>query len=241
MGECVNFAMLFAESCENAIFVGLEFLCMEHIDFGILFDLDGVLIDSERLYTEFWADVERDYPTGIPDYPLAIKGTTLSQIIAHYPEGEVRDAIVARIHKFEDVIRYNLCPGVAGFLDELKMADVPMAIVTSSDDVKMRSLFKQLPELRRYFKHVIDGTMVTKSKPDPEGYLLGASTLGLRPEQCYVFEDSLQGIQAGVASGATVIGVASTFPRVRLQGKAHGIIDGFESFTLEQLLTINKL
>lgn len=213
---------------------------MRNNEFGVLFDLDGVLIDSERSYTEFWAGIERDYPTGIPDYPLAIKGTTLSQIIAHYPEGEIRDAIVARIHEFEKVIRYGLCDGVAQFLDSLQAAGVPMAIVTSSDDVKMKELFVQLPGLRNYFGAVVDGTMVSRSKPDPEGYCLGAAKLGLDPKQCYVFEDSLQGLQAGMASGATVIGVASTFPSSKLQNHAHAIIDSFRGFTLTDLRVVSR-
>lgn len=205
---------------------------------GVLFDLDGVLIDSETLYTRFWNEIERKYPTGIPDFALAIKGTTLSKILELYPEGEIRDAIVERIHQFEDVIRYNICPGVPEFLADLKEHNVPMAIVTSSDDVKMKCLFSQLPELRPWFDAVVDGSMITRSKPDPEPYLLGARLIGVPPADCVVFEDSFQGIESGRAAGCRVIGVASTFPRGRMLGHTPTVIDSFRDMTFGRMMSL---
>ena len=66
---------------------------------------------------------------------------------------------------------------------------------------------------------LVTGSMVKRSKPDPEGYLTGAQLIGVPIEDCYVFEDSLQGLQAGMSSGATVIGLATTNSRSRLKGK----------------------
>ncbi len=83
--------------------------------------------------------------------------------------------------------------------------------------------------------------MVTKSKPDPEGYLIGAKAIGRDPQNCFVFEDSIQGLQAGMASGATVVGLVTTNPREKLQGKAHKLIDGFTGFSVKDMLNINKL
>ena len=125
------------------------------------------------------------------------------------------------------------------FLGELKDAGIPAAIVTSSDNVKMDFLFKRHPEFKDYFAAIITGSMVEHSKPDPEGYLLGASKIGVAPEDCFVFEDSLQGVEAGARSGAAVIAVATTNSREkladRLKGKAHKIIDNFAGFNLSQL------
>lgn len=178
---------------------------------GILFDLDGVLIDSETQYTAFWTEIEKIYPTGIPDYPMAIKGTTLSKILENYPDDGTRQDIIDRIHRFEDIIRYHEYPGVSSFLRDVKAHGIATAIVTSSDNVKMGYLFEQLPGLRPWFDTVIDGTMVSRSKPDPEPYLTGARMLGLEPQQCVVFEDSFQGIASGIAAGCHVIGVTTTF------------------------------
>lgn len=195
---------------------------------GVLFDLDGVLIDSETSYTRFWNEIERIYPTGIPDYALAIKGTTLSSILEAYPEGAVRDDIIRRIHEFEDTLEYHIYPGVTEFVNSLKTNGVKRAIVTSSDKVKMGYLAGQLPGLLELFDAVVDGSMVTHSKPDPEPYQRGAAALGLPTEECVVFEDSFQGMASGEAAGCRVVGVCTTFPRSRVLKHADRAIDGFE-------------
>ena len=77
-------------------------------------------------------------------------------------------------------------------------------------------------------------SMVKNSKPDPEGYLLGASKIGVAPEDCYVFEDSMQGVEAGMRSGSTVIALATTNSREKLQTKSpHYIIDSFLQLTID--------
>ena len=195
---------------------------------GILFDLDGVLIDSETQYTAFWAEIEKIYPTGIPDYPMAIKGTTLSKILENYPDDGTRQDIIDRIHRFEDIIRYHKYPGVSSFLRD--------AIVTSSDNVKMGYLFEQLPGLRPWFDTVIDGTMVSRSKPDPEPYLTGARMLGLEPQQCVVFEDSFQGIASGIAAGCHVIGVTTTFSPEKMKSHVPLTVSGFEDMTYDKMI-----
>ena len=146
--------------------------------FGALFDLDGVLIDTEGKYTEFWDEISRIYPTGIDNYALHIKGTTLEEIMKDFPDPEVRADILRRIREFQDTMTYPLFPGVERFLTDLAANGIPAAIVTSSDNRKMNFLFKEHPSFRNYFEVVIDSSKVTLSKPDPQGYLLAAEALG---------------------------------------------------------------
>lgn len=207
---------------------------------GVLFDLDGVLIDSETMYTRFWRDIDRLYPTGIDDYAIHIKGTTLGEIMKHYSDEEVKADILRRIDEFQSTMQYPLFDGVTDFLEALRSAGIPAAIVTSSDDRKMKRLFTQHPDFRGYFKTVIDASMVTRSKPDPQGYLLAAEAIGCDPEDCFVFEDSLQGLKAGAASGATVIAIATTYPREALTGKAALVLDGFDGFTVDRMLSLSR-
>lgn len=207
---------------------------------GVLFDLDGVLIDSETAYTRFWAGIDRMYPTGIENFALYIKGTTLPEILTHYPDDEVRADIERRIGEFQDCLRFSLFEGAAAFLDQLACRGIPKAIVTSSDKAKMERLFTQLPMLRRHFPTVIDASKVTLSKPHPQGYLLGAEAIGVDPERCYVFEDSLQGLKAGRAAGATVIGVATTYPRSVVGPYADCVIDGLWDFDVDRMLAVSK-
>lgn len=208
---------------------------------GALFDLDGVLIDSESTYTLFWSEIDRIYPTGIDNYAIAIKGTTLPEILKHYDDQAVVDDILRRIDRFQATMEYPLYDGVTEFLDELSRRGITAAIVTSSDDRKMQLLFKQHPTLRDYFEEVIDASMITRSKPDPEGYLKAAEAIGCDPHDCFVFEDSLQGIKAGNASGATVIALATTYPRQELIGQAATVIDGFKEFSVDDMLNLGSI
>ncbi len=207
-------------------------------EYGALFDLDGVLIDSENSYTCFWNEIDRIYPTGIENYALYIKGTTLEVIMKDFPDPDVRADILRRIREFQDTMTYPIFPGVEEFLSQLANRGIPAAIVTSSDDRKMGFLFKEHPEFRNYFRAVIDASQVTLSKPHPQGYLLAAEAIGCKPENCFVFEDSIQGLNAGRAAGATVIGLATTNPRRVVEPLANYVIDSFEGFSVDDMLSV---
>lgn len=198
--------------------------------FGALFDLDGVIVDSESLYTRFWTDIERRFPTGDPDYAFSIKGMTLSRILGNYSE-EVRPKVVEAIHDFEQTMVYPVMPGATETIAMLRTLGAATALVTSSDSVKMACLFGQHPELRQLFDVVIDGSMVSRSKPDPQGYLMAAEALGVDPAGCLVFEDSIQGLMAGRAAGARVIGMATTFPPERIAPLADVVLPSLDGVT----------
>lgn len=203
--------------------------------FGALFDLDGVIIDSESRYTIFWDEIERLYPTGIENYAVAIKGTTLPVILNNYQSESVKSDITRRLMDFQAQMPFEAFPGAIEFLERLKRNGIPAALVTSSDEQKVERLFVALPELRDKFVTVIDGSMVSRSKPDPEGYIRAAKTLGFEPEECVVFEDSLQGLAAGRASGAKVVGLSTTYPASQLEGNADLIVGALAELSLSNL------
>lgn len=207
---------------------------------AVLFDLDGVLIDTEGLYTEFWAKIGRDFNMPSPTFAYDIKGTTLKSILNYFPSDELKSAVMQRIHDFEDTIQYRMFDGVEEFLTHLHGEGIPTAIVTSSDEVKMACLFKQLPALRDMVDIVIDASMVTRSKPDPQGYLLAAGKLGVAPENCFVFEDSLQGLEAGRRAGATVIGLATTNSEEQVKPLCDYLLPSFAGLTIDRLLAVKK-
>ncbi len=193
---------------------------------GMLFDLDGVLVDSEGEYSKFWGAMGDRYGL-VSTFASDIKGTTIGEILQNFPESD-RDGILAALHDFEANMEYPVYPGVMEFLGRLKKSGIPSAIVTSSDNVKMDLLFGRRPELREMVNVVITGSMVSRSKPDPEGYLKGAELIGVPVDECCVFEDSLQGLQAGRSSGATVVGIATTNSREKVAPLADITVDRFE-------------
>lgn len=178
-----------------------------------LFDLDGVLIDSETLYTQFWAEVGRHHHLPSPTFAYDIKGTTLTDILeTHFPSAEVRADVDRLLHEFEDNVVYPIFPGALEFVDKLRGLGMKTVIVTSSDDRKMEFLYAQHPGFRAHFDDVVTAADVTHSKPHPEPYLVGAGKAGVDPAECVVFEDSYQGLQAGRAAGAYVVGLSTTNP-----------------------------
>ena len=208
---------------------------------GVLFDLDGVVVDSESIYTQFWSDIDKLYPTGVENFAIAIKGNTLQRILADYfPDNDVKQDILERIKDFEISMRYKPFAEAIRFINELKRNQFRIAIVTSSSQKKMDNLYAQNPGFREMFDAVVTGDMVSHSKPDPEPYLLGAKAIGVAPESCYVFEDSISGIESGIRAGATVIGLATTLPYDKIDGKAHLTINDFTGFHVGDMLSVEK-
>ncbi len=205
---------------------------------GVLFDLDGVLLDTEGLYTDFWRSIDVLYPTHVEKFSSVIKGSNLQSILNSYFSPKYHHDIVNRLNKFQCEMRYNFFPGAIEWIERLKKAQIPLCIVTSSDEKKMWRVYAAHPHFKDYFEGVVVGEMVKKPKPDPECFLLGASLIGINIEQCYVFEDSLNGLRAGKAAGAKVIGLATTNPASVLEDKADLIIDGFDDFTVDKMLAI---
>jgi HAD superfamily hydrolase (TIGR01509 family) len=191
-----------------------------------LFDLDGVLIDSETLYTGFWEKVGKTHHLPSPTFAYDIKGTTLVDILTtHFADPEVREDVNRMLHQFENEIVYPVFPGALEYVDSLREKGIKAVIVTSSDNKKMEFLFNQHPEFKTHFDAIVTAADVTKSKPDPEPYLIGAAKAGCKPEECVVFEDSFQGIEAGRRAGAYVVGIATTNPAASLEGKADRIVN----------------
>ena len=202
---------------------------------GALFDLDGVLVDSEGSYTEFWHAVDEKYPTGVERFEYVIKGNTLGVILETYFPEEVREEVLADLKRHEQTMEYVFFDGVEGFLRELREAGVLSAIVTSSNRKKMDHLFAQLPSLRPLVDVVITEDDVTRSKPDPQGYNIAARRLGLEPCRCIVFEDSMAGVEAGRRAGGAVVGVATTNPAEKLREFTDRVVDSLADLDIAEL------
>ncbi|MDE7402605.1 MAG: HAD-IA family hydrolase [Muribaculaceae bacterium] len=203
---------------------------------GFLFDLDGVLIDSETEYTRIWSEIDKAFPTGITDFARKIKGETLPKILNTYFPAELHSKVTAMLDSEEQRMRYNYMPGARELIDELKRNSLPFALVTSSNSYKMQHLEEELPGFQKEFNAVITADKVSKSKPDPEGYLLGAKSLGLPASRCVVFEDSLQGVKAGRKSGAFTVGLSTTLPTEIIAPWCDMIVSDLSEIDLQALI-----
>lgn len=208
---------------------------------AVLFDFDGVVVDTETQYSVFWHRVGMDY-LGMPDLEGRIKGQTLTYIYkTFFPDMTDKQAeITAALDRFEQEMEYPFIPGVLDFMDDLRRHSVRTAVVTSSNDKKMAAVRRVHPDLDSLFDRILTAEMFTASKPAPDCFLLGMQVLGSEPADTWVFEDSFNGLRAGMASGANVIGLATTNPRSTIAPLCHAVIDDFRGFTYEKMLKVKK-
>lgn len=204
---------------------------------GFLFDLDGVLIDSEREYTRIWSEINQAFPTGISNLPIIIKGMTLVEIIDKYfSSPSHRDEVPKMLSELENKMKYEWTKGAKDLLSSIKGNNLPMVLVTSSNNEKMAHLREELPEALNFFSEIVTGDRVSHSKPHPEGYLMGAAIAGCNPRRCAVFEDSLQGVKAGRAAGAYVIGVVGTLSEETIAPFSDMTIHSLEEINLRSVI-----
>ena len=114
------------------------------------------------------------------------------------------------------------------------------AVVTSSDKGKMAAVYDAHPEIPQLFDRIFTAEMFTKSKPDPDCYLLGMRTFGTDAAHTFVFEDSFNGLKSGLASGATVIGVPTTNKAEDIAPLCHYILNDYRDFSFDKLIEINE-
>lgn len=201
-----------------------------------LFDLDGTLIDTEGQYTEFWGGMGRTYLPHIPTFAHDIKGTTLTQIFDRYfPDAALRQALTQKLDEWEARMDYPFIAGAEDFLDDLKKHGICCAVVTSSNQKKLNSLKARHPQFLRQFDHVLTAEHFRASKPAPDCYLQAAEVCGAGLDECAVFEDALNGIEAGRRAGIMTIGLCTTNPASQIQPLCDSVISDFRGMTTVRL------
>ena len=178
-----------------------------------LFDLDGVVFDTEPQYTVFWGQQCRTYHPEHPGLEHEIKGQTLVQIYDAWFSGPLTSeqaVITERLNQFEQQMHYDYIAGFVDFVASLHQQGVKTAVVTSSNQPKMEAVYQSHPEFRELFDAILTSEDFERSKPDPDCYLKAAARLGVTPEESVVFEDSFNGLKSGRAAGMYVVGLATT-------------------------------
>ena len=199
-----------------------------------LFDLDGVVFDTEPLYTLFWRNLDKRLRPNIDNFEHIIKGQTLAQIYDKYFAGEEKkqEEITAFVNEYEQNMSFNYITGFEDFVKDVRSKGIKTAVVTSSNLEKMQNVYNKHPEFKGYFDEILTSEDFEESKPSPDCYLKAAARFGLSPKECIVFEDSFNGLRSGIASGARVIGLATTNPVAEIEPYTKEVISNYDGFTL---------
>ena len=207
-----------------------------------LFDLDGVVFNTEPQYSIFWGKEGKKYLPSIEHFEQKIKGQTLVQIYDKYFRGNIQlqQHITAELMEFERTMQFPWVPGVQEFLADLRKHNVLTAVVTSSDESKMANVYNSLPQLKPMFDKILTAEKFRRSKPDPDCYLLGAETFGAPTENCIVFEDSFNGLKAGLGADMLTIGLATTNLPADIAPWADLVINDFCHLGADDVLRLLK-
>ena len=180
-----------------------------------LFDLDGVVFDTEPQYSIFWGSQCRLYHPEHPGLEHEIKGQTLTQIYDQWFSGELlkeQPIITQRLNEYEAQMHYDYIDGFEQLIADLHAHGVKTAVVTSSNLPKMQAVYRYQPQFRQLFDAILTSEDFERSKPDPDCYLKAAARLGAQTSECIVFEDSFNGLRSGRAAQMAVVGLATTNP-----------------------------
>lgn len=194
-----------------------------------LFDMDGVIIDTEPQYTIFWNKIAKQYNIDVEDFENKIKGMTIPHIFSYYfnklSDKEV-EQILRDFRLFEESVQFPDVPGAIDFIKELKLHNIRVGLVTSVMELKLNCACQQ-KHFDTLFDVIISAKDIQNGKPASDCFLLGAKRLSCETRNCIVFEDSLTGITAGNAAGMPVIGLTTTHSKEVLMEKCITVIPDF--------------
>ena len=199
---------------------------------GAIFDMDGLLFDTEAIYQQTWNEIAKENGIQLPkEFVKAISGTngdTMRHVIESYygiSDGkQIQKECMARIKKKLE-IHVPKKPGVDDILRFFKEKNYHIAVASSSTKSQIESNLT-LSGIKGYFDAIVSGAEVEKGKPEPDIFLLAAERIKSRPEECYVFEDSINGIKAGYRAGCKAIMIPDLIkPTEEIKKISAGIYD----------------
>ena len=195
-----------------------------------LFDLDGVVFDTEPQYTIFWGAQCREFHPEHPGLEHEIKGQTLVQIYDAWFSGELQEkqaVITERLNLYEQQMDYIYVTGFEDYVKKLRTQGVKTAVVTSSNRIKMEAVYQRHPEFKGLFDAILTSEDFERSKPDPDCYLKAANRLEVSVKDSVVFEDSFNGLKSGRAAGMYVVGLATTNPAEAISPYADKVVKDY--------------
>jgi beta-phosphoglucomutase len=186
-------------------------------EIAFLFDMDGVILDSNPLHRVAWDQYNLRFGVRMTEAMYqSMYGKRNDEIIRgflgdHLTDAEVFEHGAAKERLYRELmtpqVAGSLVPGVADFVH--RHQGVPMAVATNGEKANA-DMALDGAGLAQFFRVTVTGGDVVNPKPHPDIYLKAAQLLGVKPEDCIVFEDSHAGVQAGLAAGMRVVGLSTT-------------------------------
>ncbi len=213
-----------------------------------IFDLDGVIVDTAKYHYIAWKRLANELGLDLTkEENEQLKGVSRMQTLEiiltkgnlqhQYSDAE-KVALATKKNDWyrEFVLKMDegeVLEGVEAFLKNLQENDIKIGLGSAS---KNAMTILEVTSMKEYFEVVVDGTKVTRSKPDPQTFLMGAEALGVSPSETVVFEDSYKGLQAALAGEFLTVGIGEE----RILGEAHIVVDGVKDVTLDILNGLKK-
>ncbi len=214
----------------------------KYSDCAVIFDMDGVIADTNPFHSLAWKTFAEKYNFTISDEDLKshVFGRTNKSIFDFlFGDSLSQEKISVLANEkeviFREIYKNNIkaLPGLIELLADLKTASFKIGIATSAPEENVELIVGELG-IKDYFNAIVDPKDITRSKPDPEIYIKCSQLLSVTPERCLVFEDSLPGIEAAVSAGMKVIGITSTHSSDELKNTLMTIDNFFQ-------IDINKI
>jgi len=209
-----------------------------------IFDLDGVIVDTAKHHYLAWKELAKglnfDFTEKDNERLKGVSRMRSLDILLEIGKKELDEETKLKFaeNKNKKYLEYilkmtpdEILPGVINFLKDLRSKNIKIALGSASKNAM--TILNQL-KLKDYFDVVIDGTKVSKAKPDPEVFLKGAEALHIKPEECIVFEDAEAGIEAAINGGFKCVGIGSPENLI----KANHVMPGFKNTTFEEIIKV---
>jgi beta-phosphoglucomutase len=211
---------------------------------GCIFDLDGVIVDTAKYHYKAWKRIADELGFEFTEqHNERLKGVSrmrsldiLLEVGNINVDEETKLKLAEKknnwyVEYISKMDKSEILPGVEDCIKSLKQKNIKTAIGSASKNTML--ILKSL-DIAHYFDAIIDGNKVTKAKPNPEVFLLGAKELGLNPENCVVFEDAEAGIQAAKAAGMMAVGIGSP----SILKEADLVVSGFDNDGNEKIRSL---
>jgi beta-phosphoglucomutase len=210
---------------------------------AVLWDLDGVLVDTAPFHFQAWQELFRSVGKGFADGDFRRTFGLRNDAILRDILGELAPAEEARLARRKEELyrakadgRVRAMPGAIDLLRRLKQEGWKTAIVSSAPRENVRVLLRSLG-LEEMFEAVVAEEDAPRGKPDPQGFLLAAEKLGVAPAECVVIEDAPGGLEAAKSGGMRCIGVTTSRPREAL-ARADLVVDSLEEAAVYSFLGV---